>query len=66
MTACGAAAETGADYISCTIAGLGERAGNTDLKKFTAAYNYFCQQKLKIKKEPDIYYRLTEILAAFF
>ncbi|MFN2339939.1 MAG: homocitrate synthase [Halanaerobium sp.] len=46
-----AAAEAGADYISCTIDGLGERAGNTDHKKFIKAYNYFYGSEPEAEKK---------------
>lgn len=36
-----AAAEAGAEYVDCTIKGIGERAGNCDLIKFLRAYCKF-------------------------
>lgn len=33
------AVEAGAEYVDCTITGIGERAGNCDFLKFTKVYN---------------------------
>ncbi|MCL0067517.1 homocitrate synthase [Peptococcaceae bacterium] len=44
-----AAAKAGADYIDTTVAGLGERAGNTDLNELNRVLRYF----LSINSEFD-------------
>ncbi|RAK11797.1 homocitrate synthase NifV [Halanaerobium saccharolyticum] len=41
-----AACRAEVDYISSTITGIGERAGNTDFKEFVDAYNYFFEHQL--------------------
>jgi len=43
-----AAYRAGVDYISTTIGGIGERAGNTDFKKIVDAYNYFYGDEFKV------------------
>ncbi|PKM94677.1 MAG: homoaconitate hydratase [Firmicutes bacterium HGW-Firmicutes-1] len=47
-----AAYKGGAGYISCSVNGLGERAGNTPLEEIVTAIRYVegCEEKMKMKK----------------
>lgn len=60
-----AAAEAGAEYVDCTINGIGERAGNCDFIKFAEAYNKFCSKNVtdkRIRYLQQIEYNINKVI----
>lgn len=51
-----AAYKAGARYISCSVNGLGERAGNTPLEEIVTAIRYVegCEEKMKMEKIMEV------------